>query len=328
MPKPRKHHKDLPKGMTFKNGAYYYRIKQKWIRLSDNRREAFIKYAELTANVDKPYMLIDLLQAYKEEIGITKSLATQRHYDASILRLSITFKNFTIEDVEPHDIYMHMDFIAKKTVNGANKDKSYLSVCFELAIRKGIRKINPCDSVKKITEQPRSRLIKSDEFKAMHDNSSLLIQNMMDFAYITKLRRSEILSIRLSDITDEGIKVYASKTKTDYIVLWSDKLRALVTKIKADRNTKRASLYLFANGRGLPYSPDGFSAIWQRYMAKALTSGKLKERFTFHDIRAMAVTYTAKHEGLKAASLSAGHSSESITSRVYVRDAIPRKPTE
>ncbi len=110
----------------------------------------------------------------------------------------------------------------------------------------------------------------------------------MEFAYLTKSRRGEILTLKCLP----------------------------------------ESSYLFCILKGTSYTTYGFNTLWQRLMRKALSLGTLKERFTFHDIRAMAVTHTAEQHGLKAASEAAGHASEHITKRVYIRGIQSRKPTK
>jgi integrase len=55
--------------------------------------------------------------------------------------------------------------------------------------------------------------------------------------------------------------------------------------------------------------------MWQRLMAKAL--GKGVERFTFHDLRAMAA---GKKKSLEAARSLLGHASSDTTKRHYMRE--------
>ena len=57
-----------------------------------------------------------------------------------------------------------------------------------------------------------------------------------------------------------------------------------------------------------------------------MAKGILKEKFTFHDIRAMAVTDMNNTHGLKAAQELAGHSTDRMTKRVYVRGITKWKP--
>lgn len=69
---------------------------------------------------------------------------------------------------------------------------------------------------------------------------------------------------------------------------------------------------------GQPYSSQGFKAMWQRLMKEWVEQGN--ERFTFHDLRAKAVTDLIE-DGRKASELT-GHRTESIPAKVYDRRAV------
>ena len=155
--------------------------------------------------------------------------------------------------------------------------------------------------------------------------ASTSMQLLLDFAYLTKLRQTEILNIERKNITDAGILVFISKNNRYDMIEWTDALR---DNVNAAIQLASNSLYLFPNQKSERYTSDGFKANWQRLIKKAENLGVIDQRFTFHDIRAMAVTYTANKEGIEAASLAAGHSSTTITKRVYVRSIQKRKPTQ
>lgn len=316
--------------MTFKHGSYYFRhpVSKKWVNLGKDRSKAFIQYVSITTPGRIIY-LCDLINAYLLEVTPSKAVSSQANDKQSAAKLIQSFQNFKLDDVEPHDVYTYMDWRKKTSTHWANKDRSFLLQCYKLAIKKGLTKYNPCRDVATISIKPRNRLISPSEFNAVKSVASALIQNMMDFAYSTKLRRGEILTIKISDITENGVLAHDHKNDKDYIIEWTDTLRDIVSRIQLHNAAKRiASMYLFSTKAGQPYSGSGFSSIWRRAMDKAMESGKIKERFTFHDIRAMSITYTANKHGIQAASESAGHADAKITKRVYIRGATKRKPTE
>lgn len=321
---------DLPRHMTFKHNSYYFRHPEskKWINLGKERAKAFLQYVSMTSPSAIVY-LCDLINAYLIEVTPSKATDSQRNDKQSAAKLIEAFQSFTVEDVEPHHIYAYMDKRKETSAHWANKDRSFLLQCFKLAIKKGLINNNPCKQVSTISIKPRKRLIKKAEFDNFKSISSDFIKNMADFAYSTKLRRGEILTIKISDITEDGILAHDHKNDKDYIIEWTDSLRAIVSRIKAyNANNRISSLYLFSTKTGQPYSGTGFASIWRRAMDKALEKGLVTERFTFHDIRAMSITYTAEKHGLQAASESAGHADTKITKRVYIRGAQKRKPTE
>lgn len=72
--------------------------------------------------------------------------------------------------------------------------------------------------------------------------------------------------------------------------------------------------YVLVTKSGRPYTGEGFRACWQRVMEKWERLGR--ERYTFHDIRALCAT---KCETPEIAMRLLGHSNISMTLRVYRR---------
>lgn len=90
---------------------------------------------------------------------------------------------------------------------------------------------------------------------------------------------------------------------------------------------KILSLWLFHTNRGQPYmkgdgSANGFDSLWQRFMAKAINSTALTERFTEHDLRAKV----ASDISIKHAQVLLGHSSSHTTEKIYRRKPNIVKP--
>ena len=113
-----------------------------------------------------------------------------------------------------------------------------------------------------------------------------------------------MLSLRLVDISEQGIKVEPRKTCSTtgrkIIYEWTPALRLAIQQVM-DTRPKLDSSYLFCTRQGDSYlksdgSTSGFDSIWQRTMHKALSSTNLKERFTEHDPRAkVASDATSTH---------------------------------
>ncbi len=152
------------------------------------------------------------------------------------------------------------------------------------------------------------RYISDQEFEGVKIIASELIAIVMDFAYITAMRKGDILKLRLDQITDEGIWIKQSKTGSKQLYEWTDGLIDVVNRARALKRPIRG-LYLFCTRQGQPYSDTGFKAMWNRVQVKWAESGG--QRFTFHDIRAKALT-DAKRMGMDAQSL-AGHATSAMT---------------
>jgi integrase len=317
-PKPRKTDKHLPPRVYIKHNAFYYvDVKNKWHRLGANFSEAMAAWTKLINRPEHAHIMNQLFDRYMFEVAPLKSPASYKANLIQISPLRIWFGNMKPDEVTPVDIYKYIDKRSIKAKVGANREKSLLSHVFSMAIRWGIVRDNPCRNVKRITEKPRTRYIEDHEFLAVKNIASSQINLIMDFAYLTGQRIGDILTIKMTDISENGIKIEQNKTGSKLIIGWSDELSECVFKIKKLPRSVIHSITLFCNRRGGPLTYSGFSSIFKRIMKKALLDGLIKEPFTFHDIRAKAAS-DAKN--LRQASDLLGHSNTKFTEKTYIRN--------
>jgi len=96
------------------------------------------------------------------------------------------------------------------------------------------------------------------------------------------------------------------------VIEWSDELRRIVDRAKALKPQVPGE-YLIRTREGHPYTAEGFSANWQRLIAKHVAAGG--QRFTWHDLRSVA----ADTGTLEEARDRLGHADGSTTARFYRR---------
>ena len=147
-----------------------------------------------------------------------------------------------------------------------------------------------------------------------------MMQVAMDLALLTGLRRGDLLSLTRNHLTDEGILIKTSKTGKPLLIEWSDELRSVVKKAKRIKPQVRSTL--ICNLQGKPYSGQGFAAMWQKLIKKAVEKEVIQERFRFHDLRAKS----ASDDTLEAATERLGHMDAKLTERVYRRKPRRVKP--
>ena len=104
-----------------------------------------------------------------------------------------------------------------------------------------------------------------------------------------------------------------SKTGAGVLIEWSPDLRAIVERAKK-LAPQIPGDYLIRTKKGKRYSAAGFSAIWQRVMAKHVKAGD--QRFSFHDLRSVSADGAATAEEAQA---RLGHASVTTTKRHYLR---------
>lgn len=308
---------DLPPHMHIKHGAYYFVGRdKKWIRLSKDKALALAKWAELEGETpipayeEKPIKgsLGELIIRYMIEIAPRKAASTYQGNKLEAENLKKVFSKVQAHAVLPTHIAKYLDARGQTSQVRANREISLLSHIFSYGMRWGAVNSNPCIGVAKHKEKGRDRYIMDSEFEGVKTIASELIAIVMDLAYITALRKGDILSLKLEQITDEGIWIKQNKTGAKQLYEWSLGLHDVVARAKALKRPIRG-LYLFCTRQGEPYSDSGFKAMWNRVQVKWAEQGG--NRFTFHDIRAKALT-DAKNLGMDAQTL-AGHSSAAMT---------------
>lgn len=140
---------------------------------------------------------------------------------------------------------------------------------------------------------------------------------------MTGLRQRDILDLKLSDFTENDLKVRTGKTGKRMIYEWTPELQSVVERAKKIREKEKVrGVHLLVGRQGQPYSSDGLRPIWQRTQRKALERGLICERFTFHDLRAKAASDSEDDRLL-------GHADAQTIRRHYRRKALrvtPIKP--
>jgi integrase len=142
----------------------------------------------------------------------------------------------------------------------------------------------------------------------------------IDLAVCMGPRRGNLLSLTRENCTDAGIEFLNTKGQRLQLIEWSDELRAIVAALKSLKPQVGPGQYLLRTREGKRYSDDGFSANWQRLMAKHVAAGG--QRFTFHDLRSVA----ADQGTLEEARDRLGHASSETTRRFYRRGVQRAKP--
>jgi len=305
--------KHLPSRVYLDHGRYFYVDPEtgQWLNFGSTLSEMYRNYAEVIGD-DRPLQtMADVLRRYQTEVVPKKAEKTQEENGRAIKRLENAFGHMRPQDITPGDVYAYRDRRGRKTEFGANRDIEVLSHAYSKAIEWNAADHNPCRYVRKFPEPKRRRYVRDDEYQAVYELAAPTVQVAMDLAVLTALRRGDILSLTRDNLTDEGIYIHTSKTKKDLLIEWSDELRAVVDRAK--RLPPQVRKPIIPTRRGKAYTGQGFAAIWQQLMAKAVKQGI--ERYQFRDLRAKS----ASDDTLEAATQRLGHADPRITENVYRR---------
>jgi integrase len=282
-------------------------------------------------------LLDDYLKEVKSKVETGKrSARTLQDNTAEIVQLKKAFGGMRPKDLQPNHVWTYLHkFRGKEAPVRANREVSFLQAAFNWARGQGTVRDNPCAGVERNEEVSRTRMITDaelDSFSAFSrsnghlekdserkesSDAGLRIALAARIAYLTGKAQAQVLRLHKTQITDKGILFSQRKRGAATLVEWTPIMRAAVDECLA-LPSNITSMYLIYNRQGQPYSSQGFKAMWQRLMKSWVAEGN--ERFTFHDLRAKAVTDLIE-DGRKASELT-GHRTESIPAKVYDRRAV------
>jgi integrase len=306
-PRQRKTDRHLPACVYHKHGAYWFVHAGRWTRLGTDLQAALAEYARLR---ERPkggmVQLIDDALAHMRP-KLAKSTAEQ--YEVAAKKLRQILAEFSPEQVRPKHVAAIKVALRDKP-NMANRCLSVLRSVFALALEWQIVESNPVVGIRRHSEQKRDRYITDEEFVAIRAAGSPRFQCMVDLLYLTGQRVSDVLAIRLTDLTPEGIRFKQGKTGAKLLVAWTPELRAVVERAKGLGGNVRA-MTLFYTRRGAVPAYSTVHDQWQ----EACRVARVRDAH-IHDMRAKSLT-DAKRQGLDATAL-AGHASAAMTER-YIR---------
>ncbi|WP_017521215.1 tyrosine-type recombinase/integrase [Pseudomonas nitroreducens] len=313
--RPRKKDRHLPACMYHKHGAYYLVRKGKWERLGEDYQASLLEYARKTSQANTGGMAALVDKALKHHVKIKKLAPnTVTQYEIAAERLKDIFAEFEPEQVLPkHIAAVKVDLAG--TPNMCNRILSFARVVFGYALEWGMIDSNPCVGIKRHEEARRDRYITDAEFAAILGACSPYIRSILEMAYLTGQRISDVISIHLSDISEEGIAFAQQKTGSKLIVSMTPDLEEVIAKAKAlPRKVRTLTLFCARAGRPVTYETVKLA------FAKARKAAGVPD-VTIHDIRAKSLT-DADKEGKNAQALG-GHSDPRMTAR-YLRGRLPK----
>ena len=307
----------LPSRVYFKHGAFYFVTRQnKWIKLGTDYKKAVEQYDILNSNIKAPVIIADLINRYIAEIMPNFAKGTQEREEFFLKNIKIAFGAWGINEVKPKNIYQYLD--ARNAKVSANREIKAFKKVLSHAIRWGVIEHNPCLGIKLHAEKPRQRHVTLREIAIVKNLAHSSLAALIEFAFITAARQGEIIALKKDCVTQDGLLLEDFKNKQKFIIKISARLKKLIDRLPT-------ASHLFSNEKGKPWTSTAVKSAWQRLMKRAIESGKLNERFTFHDIRAAAITHIANKDGLEAARNLAGHKNQETTGRVYYRGIKSRK---
>ena len=201
-----------------------------------------------------------MIDRYVMEILSTLAAKTQEERHRQSKRLKAVFGAMLLDDVEPHHIAAFLDQRESKVA--ANREITFPFIHVRLRHALGLVPVQSCTGVRRNTERKRTRYITDAELDTLMENASNQMACIIELAYLTAARKSDLLKIRLSDLRDDSLYILPSKTKDStgqaMIFTYTHGFGKCWDRRKKLRR-RASSMYLFATRDGTPHSVSGFN---------------------------------------------------------------------
>lgn len=254
-----------------------------------------------------------ILDRYERDCLPKLAPRTQKDYARHLVKLRARFGDRIASELKPKDFgpFLHE---VKYGQTSRVRQLAVLSAAFTEAVSSWFWiDRNVLRDVKRPHSKPRDRLISDEEFEAVRKLAPERMGLAMQLALLTGQRQGDILRFKWTDIQDGALHVRQSKTGKRLAIQLNPALKRVLGYCAQLRN-RVPSEYILPTRLGIPYTPEGFRAGWQRVMRRWMASGG--ENFHFHDIRALAATKCATPE---IAMRLLGHSTVALTRKIYRR---------
>ena len=326
MGRRRQRDKHLPQRVYLDHGTYWFRpLGAKPVNLGRDLADAITRYASLIGNAWSGRTIGDVIDRYRTQVLPTKRSKQGRANEGKALdRLKGVYGHMVPHSITAPMLYRYLD--ERKTPEGkpapvaARHEIALLGHIYGKAIRWGIASSNPVRGLDYGERGAKRRKVELSEVHRLRELASERMRLAIDLAVSTGQRRGDLLSLTRDQLTETGIVFRQSKTGAGVLIEWSDDLRAIVARAKA-MSPQIPAEYLIRKPNGKPYTGCGFSAIWQRLMAKYVAAGG--QRFSFHDLRSVSADGAQTPEEARD---RLGHASVETTKRYYLRGLTKAKP--
>jgi site-specific recombinase XerC len=272
----------------------------------------------LAKNTNTVKHLIDEYLATSE--FCKKSQRTQKDYHQYQKDLVKAFGHMNVNSVTKLSVKKFLDAKAKKSGNTqANRHKSSLQVIFEWALLYEKVKTNPCAGLSKLEEKARDKYIEDTEYFAIKEHACPVVYAMLEIMYLCAARPQDVLKMKQTDCTKDGVYIKQSKTQVAQIKKWGPQLKKAVEYLAKRYPDVESEYVIFQPRNGDRYTKSAFDERFRKVRALARESSGLKLDFTIHDFKAKSIS---DFEGsLVEKQLAAGHTNLKQT-KDYQRKAV------
>lgn len=99
-----------------------------------------------------------------------------------------------------------------------------MSRVFSWGYERGYVKGNPCKGVRKFSLKSRDVYVTDEEYQTIYEEAAPALRVGMEISYLCAARVSDVISLKWSQVREEGIFIQQGKTGTKQIKVWTERL--------------------------------------------------------------------------------------------------------
>ncbi|MFQ3232012.1 MAG: integrase [Reinekea sp.] len=243
----------------------------------------------------------NMVKGYRQSPMFTElAPRTQADYVRHLDTLSDLFGTRDVRSItSPMIDNIHEAFTVKRGAVTANRHFASLSRVFTWGKRKGWVLNDPSKGIAvKNKERPRDRYISDLELTLLIEQAPPALKTMILISYLCAARFSDVLTLTMAQISEEGIYIRQGKTGKKQVKTWS---KALKEAVRIQKKTiPVGSHYLFPGRNDRPGYPEHIAkSTMEVNFRKARKEAfeyaqkyelKYKPDFTFHDLKAKGIS--------------------------------------
>lgn len=320
-PRRRTKDKDLPP-RVYRHGASYRFVpvdpatgaNAKPINLGRDKAQALRRWADLVGEPapvqpgDPPEDSIAGLWARYQRDELPKRAKATRKGNAQAIRpLLEVFGPMVCTAIEPQHAIRYLDLRGRQAPVQANREIAVLRHLLTKATHWGLLARNPLLGLQyRNPEPPRERYVTDDELAyAIEHARQPWLKALLWLAYLTGLRRRDLLALTRFQRQTDGLLIREGKTGKRVLIQWTPELSRVVDDCLAASPDHR----LF------PITESAVNNAWGRFQRQLAAQGRA--RFLLRDLRAKHASDFESAGGNATAQF--GHSTRAVTLRHYLR---------
>ncbi|MEL4241179.1 MULTISPECIES: tyrosine-type recombinase/integrase [Shewanella] len=259
--------------------------------INSSRAEVWVAYESAIGELNAVYTMRSLINEYLTSTHfIELAPRTQKDREQELERFGKVFGKMRPDAIEPHHIRTYMDKRGVSSKTQANHELASASVVFAWGYERGRCKSNPAKGIKKFKLKARERYITDTEYQAICDCAELRLRLAIEISYLCAARQGDVIDLKWSQVTEEGLFIQQGKTGKRQIKGWSNRLRNIIDEAKSLQSCV-ASIYVINKDRGGKLSSEGIRSSWRRAINKMKEQyPHLATDFTFHDLKAKGIS--------------------------------------